>query len=243
MGRNEFSSGAAEFVELNASTPPLETAPRTRSSLEGCSELELVAALVLRHDGAFAELFRRHYHSIVRSSQMILTNTTQSEDVGAEVLLDFWLDPEKFDPTRGTLLSFLRIKAKGRSIDLIRAESSRYRRERRDADQAKTVDAGVDAQLLSTESLTRLREALAQLPVLEREPIELAFFGGMTYVAVAQRLGLPEGTVKTRIRCGLARLRSACLAHEGEREPSTTAQLADPSLTSRVRNLEGAMND
>jgi RNA polymerase sigma-70 factor, ECF subfamily len=194
----------------------------SQATFEDWSDRELVSAVVSRDEGAYTELFRRHYRSIVRSSQTILANAAQSEDVGAEVLFDFWLVPEKFDPDRGTLLSYLRVKAKGRSIDIIRSESSRFRRERSDADRNHTSESCVELKVLTAESLIRLRQALTQLPPDEREPIELAFFSGMTYVAVAQHLGLPEGTVKARIRCGLRRLRSACLALDIARGRSLT---------------------
>jgi RNA polymerase sigma factor (sigma-70 family) len=93
-----------------------------------------------------------------------------------------------------------------------------------------TVDSDIDERILSTESLTRLRGALDRLPPEEREPIEIAFFGGLSYVAVAQQLGLPEGTVKSRIRCGLGRLRAEC----SENIPG--ARGADVSDSALMRN-------
>jgi RNA polymerase sigma factor (sigma-70 family) len=215
MGRAEIiiSAGMVLGLSTTGSTSyQTRTTERfTNSVLEQWSDLELISAVVSRHDGAFSELFRRHYRSIASTSRMVLSSASQSEDIAADVLFEFWLDPEKFDPTRGTLLSFLRLQAKGRSIDLIRTESARSRRERFDTGRQPTFEPGVDLQVLSTESLTHLRGALAQLPHDEREPIELAFFGGLSYIAVAQHLGIAEGTVKSRIRCGLARLRLMCL--------------------------------
>jgi RNA polymerase sigma-70 factor (ECF subfamily) len=246
MGGAELHPSTEVFVGLSSTEQTSREDPRhsdrpAHSLHEEWSDLELIAAVVARSDRAFAELFRRHYHSVVWSSRMILINGPQCEDIGAEVLFEFWLEPEKFDPSRGTLLSFLRVKAKGRSIDFIRSESSRSRRERHDADRSETIEVGVDVQILSRESLTRLREALAQLPPDEREPIELAFFGGLSYVAVAQHLGLPEGTVKARIRCGLGRLRLACLTQDiarGQRVETVTS--ANPPLAHNERDHEDA---
>lgn len=213
MGQAElaFSTGLSTSVQA-ADQCLKRTDQPSLAPFEDWSDRELVAAVVVRNEGAYTELFRRHYRSVVWSSQTILANATESEDVAAEVLFDFWLTPEKFDPGRGTILSFLRVKAKGRSIDIIRSETSRARRERSDVDRTPTVESSVELKALTSESLNRLRGALAQLPPDEREPITLAFFEGMTYVAVAQHLGLPEGTVKARIRCGLRRLHAACLA-------------------------------
>jgi RNA polymerase sigma-70 factor, ECF subfamily len=198
-------------LEVVLDPPPESTKQDAPTAIGTWSDSELVTAIASRHDHAFAELFRRHHASVVRSSRMILGNVTTCEDVAADVLFAFWLNPEKYDPCRGTLLSFLRVRAKGRSVDLIRAETARSRRERRDVVNVHLLDAGVDAKILEEESIARLRTALTLLPANELEPIELAFFGGMTYVAVAIHLNLPEGTVKSRIRSGLEQLRTSCL--------------------------------
>lgn len=213
MGRTELArkTGAADGLRPES----FNSAENVKQpTFEGSSDLELIGAIVSRDQRAFAELFRRHYRLVMWSSQTILVNTAESEDVAAEVLFNFWLEPEKFDPSRGTLLSYLRVKAKGRSVDIVRAEASRYRRERNHADRSGAVELGVDARIISIETKVRLREALAQLSTEERESIELAYFGGLTYVAVAQHLGEPEGTVKSRIRSGMGRLRSACAAED-----------------------------
>lgn len=214
----------------------------TTSVLEEWSDRELIAAVVSRHDGAFRELFRRHYRSIASTSRMVLANSAQSEDIATDVLFEFWREPEKFDPTRGSLLSFLRLRAKGRSIDLIRTETARSRRERYEAGREPTFESGVDLRVLSTESITRLRSALSQLPHDEREPIELAFFGGLSYVAVAQHLGLAVGTVKSRIRCGLARLRSMCVAQGIAYEQRSNLSAVDSALTGSFAG-QGAERD
>jgi RNA polymerase sigma-70 factor (ECF subfamily) len=155
---------------------------------------------------AYAELYRRHSRSVAAAARMILGNTHESEDVAAEVFIGLWLAPEKFDPARGTLLGFLRMKAKARSIDVVRSASSRRGRETYDREGRKDP-ADIDSALLASESASLLRAALAQLPSAEQDPIYLAFFVGMPYSSVAVQLQLPEGTVKSRIRSGLLRLR------------------------------------
>ena len=168
------------------------------------SDGALAKAVVLRRIEAFTELRRRHLASVTAVARMILGNRSGCEDVVAEVFVGFWLAPEKFDAQRGTVLAYLRLMARGRSIDLIRSDTARRRRE-------ITKDVGVpdhdaDAAMIDAEAAGELRAALALLPSDEKAPIELAFFRGMTYDAVARQLGLPEGTVKSRIRRGLRRL-------------------------------------
>jgi RNA polymerase sigma-70 factor (ECF subfamily) len=98
------------------------------------------------------------------------------------------------------------MQARGRSIDMVRSETARIRREKNDA-SGSTPSPESDEGLIATEVAAQLQEALAALPRNEREPIELAYYRGMTYTEVANHLKLPEGTVKSRIRTGLRKMR------------------------------------
>ena len=169
------------------------------------SDLDLVASLFDGSGDAYAEIYRRHSASVTAAARMILIRDDRCEDVVAEVFVSLWFFPEKFDPARGTLLAYLRLKARVRSIDMVRAETARTRRET--AERPRSLDVDADDVLMGAESALAVREALIRLPAAEREPIVLAFFSGLSYGAVAIRLGLPEGTVKSRIRSGLSRLR------------------------------------
>lgn len=173
------------------------------------SDGALVAAVVLHRGDAYAELYRRHSVSVAAAARMILGSRPECDDVVAEVFVGLWFSPEKFDSARGSLLGFLRMKARGRSIDILRTEKSRRRREADElyARQVPVPDA--ESALLASEASAHLRQAIALLPPAEREVIELAFFTEMTYSAVAVHLKLPEGTVKSRIRNGLRRLRTS----------------------------------
>jgi RNA polymerase sigma-70 factor (ECF subfamily) len=163
-------------------------------------------AIVLHDEDAFAEVFRRHSPSVTAASSMILGRGGRCDDVVAEVFFALWISPQLFEPGRGSLLGFLRVKAKGRSIDVVRSEVAARRRDINSAIDRKT-DPDLEADYLSTEMAALMRSALDSLPDPQRVPIELAFFGGMTYSAVALQLGLPLGTVKSRIRSGLQQLR------------------------------------
>ncbi|MGD0395014.1 MAG: sigma-70 family RNA polymerase sigma factor [Acidimicrobiales bacterium] len=170
------------------------------------SDGDLMAAVKAHREDAFDEIFRRHARSVAAVTRMILGHRPECDDVVSEVFIGLWRSPETFDSDRGSLLTFLRVKARGRCIDLVRSETARARREKSQESQ-RGSPADVDSSLLSAEIAAQVRRALASLPSEEREPIELAYFEGMTYREVAVHLDVPEGTVKSRIRGGLRKLR------------------------------------
>lgn len=131
----------------------------------------------------------------------------RAHDIVQDVFLALWRNPERYDCERGSLRAFLSVQTRGRSVDVLRSDSSRRERER--ADGLRASSSGVDN--VEEAALTRLEHdeldrALAAIPGPEREAIIIAFFGGHTYREVANILDQPEGTVKSRIRAGLTRL-------------------------------------
>jgi RNA polymerase sigma factor (sigma-70 family) len=152
---------------------------------------------------------------------MLLPGDDRYEDVVAEVFVGLWFFPTKFDPRRGTLLSYLRVKARSRCIDIVRMETARRRREVAVFQLPIGSAELVENRVLGSEFALALRDGMSRLPAPERESIELAFFSGLSYDAVAAQLGIPEGTVKGRIRNGLRRLRanSVIRVHYGVEEP------------------------
>jgi RNA polymerase sigma-70 factor (ECF subfamily) len=201
--------------------------PRPRmtegSACADWSDTALVAAVVGKSQDAYDELYRRHHASVAAVSRMILVDGAGCEEVVDDVFVDVWLSPEVFDATRGSVLSFLRLKARCRSIDVLRSERSRTKREERDSFAERVIVAEVDAAVLAAERADELRDAVASLPAGEREAIHLAFFDGMSYRAVATHLDLAEGTVKSRIRKGLRRLSlsGSVLVYRDGRRPET----------------------
>jgi len=186
--------------------------------LTAASDAVLVVAISRYRQDALAEAYRRHAGAVFALSRRLLLDSTLAEEIVQEVFLRIWNNPEKFDPERGSLRSYLLAQCHGRSVDLLRSETSRRVREERDA--RRTAEAGYDLEreVVDLSVAEGIKEALAALPDGEREAIALAYFGGHTYREVAQLLDEAEGTVKSRIRAGLQRMRAelvgGCLAGE-----------------------------
>jgi len=139
-------------------------------------------------------------------AQKITRNRTLAEDVTQEVFVRLWKNPERFDPERGTLRSYLLAQTHGRAVDLIRSESSRRIREDRDGTMEPGATRSIEDEVVELRMGEHIRQALAELPPTERAAIEMAYFGGHSYRQVATLLGEAEGTVKSRIRTGMQRL-------------------------------------
>jgi RNA polymerase sigma-70 factor, ECF subfamily len=171
------------------------------------SDAQLVT-LVARYDEiALAEIYRRHGGAVFGLARRVLDNQTEAEDVTQEIFLRLWNQPERFDPSRGTLRSFLLTQTHSRAVDVIRSLTSSRRREMNAAAQTANASYDVHREAWDVVVSAEVRKALEELPIEERRAIELAYFQGHTYVQVAQILDEPEGTVKGRIRNGMRRMR------------------------------------
>ena len=183
-----------------------------REDLTEWSDAVLVMAISRYRQDALAEAYRRHAGAVFALARRLLVDASLAEEVVQEVFLRIWNQPEKFDPERGTLRSYLLAQCHGRSVDLLRSETSRRAREERDARRTAEKGYDVEHEVLDLSMAERVKDALHTLPEGEREAIALAYFGGHTYREVADLLDEPEGTVKSRIRAGLKRLRTELVA-------------------------------
>ena len=177
--------------------------------LQEMSDGGLVVAIARYREDALAEAYRRHAGAVFALARRVLADLTAAEEVVQEVFLRLWTAPDKFDPERGSLRSYLLAQTHGRAVDLLRSDTSRRRREERDARQTAEGGYDLEHEVWDLAVADQVKKVVAVLPDPERRAIELAYFGGHTYREVATLLGEPEGTVKSRIRAGLKRMRAA----------------------------------
>ena len=185
-----------------------------RDDLKDASDAALVVAIGRWHHDALAETFRRHSGAVFALARRVLNDAARAEEVVQEVFLRLWNAPERFDAARGSLRSYLLAHAHGRAVDAVRSDCSRRRREDRDALRASIADYDLEREVGDVIVAEHVREAVATLAPREREAVELAYFGGHTYREVAVILDEPEGTVKSRIRSGMIRLRQGLIDAE-----------------------------
>ena len=176
-------------------------------SLRAVSDTALVLGIGRWREEALAEAYRRHAGAVYGLANRVLRDRAAAEEIVQEVFLRLWNAPERFDPERGSLRSFLLVQTHRRSVDVLRSDASRRRREEQDLKATAEQGYDVDREVWDLAVADSVKEALATLPEGERQAIQLAYFGGLTYREVASRLGAPEGTVKSRIRAGLGRMR------------------------------------
>lgn len=166
----------------------------------------LIARLARGDHDALAALFGC-YAPTVFGYAARLCGTERAEDVVQDVFIQLWQHPGRYDAARGTLRTFLLASTHSRCVDRLRSDTARRARESKNSSRGAPPadpEEAVMSRLVDEEVFTALRV----LSDRERQVIVLAFFGGYTYHEVAKLLELPEGTVKSRIRSGLAHLRS-----------------------------------
>jgi len=172
------------------------------------SDAQLVTSIARYSEIALAEVYRRHGGAVYGLARRVLNNAAEAEDVTQEVFLRLWNRPDRFDPGRGTLRSFLLTQSHGRAVDAVRSLNARRLRESGEARRTATAEYDMQHEAWDLAVADQVARALGDLPDDERRAIELAYFDGHTYVEVADLLGQPEGTVKSRIRNGMRRMRA-----------------------------------
>ncbi len=161
-------------------------------------------------DRALAAVYDQHAGLVYGLARRVARDEQLARDVTQEVFTYLWEMPDRVDLSRGSLRTYLALLAHRRAVDEIRRSEARFRAETasavpepEDGPENRVVDA--TTQIWRTKHLTAL---LDMLPAEQRAAVQLAYYDGLTYVQVAQALGIPEGTAKTRLRAALAKLRA-----------------------------------
>lgn len=195
------------------SEPGQEQPPALRPDDGGARDHDarLVRGVVRRDQQALNEIYAAHADACFGLARRVLADRTLAEEIVQEVFVRLWNAPDRFDADRGSLRAYLLAQIHGRSVDLLRAETSRRNREERDARRTVVEPDDFERRVIDLAQAEAVRDAMATLSEGEREAIELAYFAGHSYREVALILEQPEGTVKSRIRAGLLRLRAALI--------------------------------
>ncbi|MFF2744091.1 ECF RNA polymerase sigma factor SigK [Kitasatospora sp. NPDC058048] len=203
-----MSTHACPSPSLSPAVPasPVVAAP--------AAELERLVAAVARGDqAAYARLYRAVAAPVYGTALRTLRSPSQAEEVAQEVLLEVWRAAAGYRPARGTVLAWVLTIAHRRAVDRVRAAQAAADRELRAALREQPVrEPGAEPVAEQVERVLdarRVRSALARLSGVQRESLVLAYYGGYSQSEIARALGVPLGTVKTRMRDGLLRLRTA----------------------------------
>ena len=170
----------------------------------------ILAGLRTSDPVALEDLYTLHGPLVYRVALRVVGDPEAAQDVVQEVFVYAWRNAQRYDTARGTLESWLVTLARSRGIDRLRAEGSRRRRSEEFARTLDPAPAVVDEplqRLVAADTGRRVRAALGELPLEQRRALEIAYWEGLSHSEIAARLNTPLGTVKTRIRQGMLRMR------------------------------------
>jgi RNA polymerase sigma-70 factor (ECF subfamily) len=170
-------------------------------------DAELLQAIAERDEHALALLYDRYRLILFGLTMRILNSRPEAEDVLQEVLLQVWRRASDFDPLRGKPFTWLVTIARSRAIDRLRQLGARDRLSESAAREAPDEMSDASADALHSEQRQIVKRALAELPEEQRQVLLLAYYDGLTQAEIATKLATPLGTVKTRMRAGMMKLR------------------------------------
>jgi RNA polymerase sigma-70 factor (ECF subfamily) len=171
------------------------------------TDVELLKAIVREDETALAKLYDRYRVILFGLLMRILNSREEAEDVLQEVFLQVWRRAADFDEDRGRVFTWLVTLARSRGIDRLRSLAARNRVAQAGAREASEEVSDAAADTFRSEQRSLMASALAQLPDEQKRALMLAYFDGLTQSEIATKLDAPLGTVKTRMRSGLSKLR------------------------------------
>ena len=181
---------------------------------KGLDDEQLMDRLFVRDLDAFRALYERYTNLVYSTCLRVVRDPQIAEDMVQEIFLRIWRKPDSFTAQRGRFVTWLTSVSRNRAVDEVRSRNRRFRHEsaspeeqEREFPDAETNDPAFTAEL--ADQRRRILTAMADLPPDQREVIQLAYFGGLTQQEISDRLSQPLGTVKTRIRLGMQKLRVA----------------------------------
>ena len=185
----------------------------------GLRDGQLVELVAQQDAGALEALYDRYGRAAFSLARRILTEETLAQDVVQEVFLSLWRDARRFDAGRGTVATYLLSMTHHRAVDVVRREENlrRWRTSDEGLELAPDPKARVEDEVEASERRAEVRAALKDLPDPQRQALLLAYFGGYTQREVAALVGVPLGTVKTRMAAGMRKMKEA-LSDAGREE-------------------------
>jgi RNA polymerase sigma-70 factor (ECF subfamily) len=209
------------------------TGQPTRPDIEvrRAEEAALLARIREKDERAIEALYSRYSGPLYSLAYQVTGADRFAQDVVQEVFVAVWKDAARFDPSRGAVSSWLFALARHKAIDLVRKEQN-VRKHTADVDlEFHESDDDVDQEAWLRLRRDTVRAAIQQLPEAQRTALELAFFAGLTHVEVAEKLDIPLGTAKTRIRTALLKLRDILGPSVSEIDPRETPWIIEPSAS------------
>jgi RNA polymerase sigma-70 factor (ECF subfamily) len=181
-----------------------------REKAERLADEELMPLVGQKDPEAFEVLYDRHGGAAYSLAYRIVGERAAAEDVSQEAFISVWRSGARFDPTRGSVRSWLLSVVRNRAIDFLRSKAGKAPKLTFDDDailEQRPATELTDEEALRNETAGEVRGALGQLPGDQSKVIELAYFGGFSHSEIARMLGVPLGTVKGRMRLGLEKIR------------------------------------
>lgn len=169
-------------------------------------------SLIAKDESVFEEIFNLFSGACIALSWKVLRNEAKAQDVVQSVFVDLYTNPDKFDPSRGSIRTYLLTKSRSKSIDLLRSEKARFMREDKvgmiSLHEMEVSNLSVEEEIEKLSLSASMESALRKLSEDEKQAIIYSYYKGYTYREVAVMLDQPEGTVKSRIRSAMTKLKT-----------------------------------